>query len=179
MSISILLLLAITISPTLSQPQNGATSNTAPSAPLDERSSSVPSACLEKNALVADQLDEIAKTRARGISVSPDLAGYFYVVIASYQMLGCPPLPGHTPTPTNGTSDIESRSLKRSSSTTAGASDDPCVAMHNLDTELVQHSTAIAAAAIPIPPYLAGWFLGLQDLNKGYGCNSTLSSSLK
>ena len=147
-SSSILLLLALAIAPTLSQPHDRATGETPQSASINERSSSVPSACLIKNVLVADQLDEIAKTRARGIPVTPDLAGYFYATIASYQMLGCPPIPGTAPKPTNGSSDVESRSLKRSSSP-AGASDDPCVVMRNLDTELVQHLTAIAGPQYP------------------------------
>lgn len=168
----------MTISSTFSQPHDRATGNTPRSAPIDERSSSVPSACLIKNALVADQLDEIAKTRARGIGVTPDLAGYFYATIASYQMLGCPPIPEHMPKATSGGSDTESPSMKRSSST-GETSDDPCVVMHKLGTELVQHATAIKAAAIPVVPYLAGWFSGIQDLNKGYGCNSTLSASFK
>lgn len=167
-SIFNLLLAIITISPTLSQPHHNAISVTPQSAPLNHRSTSVPKGCYRPNALVSSQLAELTATRARGIPVTADYAGYYFAILQGRQLLSCPPAIFLN----SNVSDIQALHLSKREVTpqSEGTSDDPCIVTLNLRGFLDHHLDAMDAAGLVVPDYLAGWFSAVQDLNYGWEC---------
>ena len=90
--ISIFPLLAIIISPALSQ-ADAATDDNPSGVTIPKSSSDVIAfACLQSNILITDQLAEIKHLQSSNIEVTHDLAGYFYAVVRGRKRLGCPDL---------------------------------------------------------------------------------------
>ena len=163
--ISILSLLAVTTSPTLSQPYDAATVNTPESAPIEARSSSVPSICNERHVIVSDQLNEITYLKSKKLPVTHDLAGYYYVIVNARKMFGCP---SGSFASSNSSSDASSsRQSKRSSEST---SEIPCRVIRTLRGQVDEQMKVLDDNDISTPDYLAGWFSGTNDLSQVWGC---------
>ena len=171
-SVSILVVLAIAISPALSQPHIAATEDAPESAHLESRSSLVPFACYQNNSVIDDQLEEIAQLQSKNLPVTADLAGYFYAVVKGRKLLGCPyePLFG-----SDDSSQPASKQSKRSSKSAKEDGHVPgwgdlCEVAQILKEEIMDQITVLADNKIAIPPYLAGSFSVLKDAENNLKC---------
>lgn len=183
---SLLPLLAITIPTTFSQPHSPARDNTAQSAPLTPRSSNVPQACHDTNAVVYDQLQEISRGQSRHLPTTHDAAGYLYAVYSGRKMLGCPNEGLVSP---SGNDSSAASEFKRSSSESVDplghnpAYGNPCDVVQILKDQVEDQMLVVEKNNIPTPDYLAGWYSGTQDLDDGLKCGlvhrGTASEDLK
>ena len=171
-SIYILPLLAITISPTVSQPHNAAIDSTSESAPIKSRSGEVPQACHDTNAIVYDQLNEISRLQSKNLPATHDLAGYLYAVFSGRKMLGCPNEPLLS---ANGNDTSALYQFKRSAETADPLGHNPgwgnpCDVVRILKDQVEDQMNIMEGYQIATPDYLAGWFSGAQDLDDGLRC---------
>ena len=183
-SISALLLLAITISPALSQPRAGEINDSPDPAPLAGRADLVPFVCHEANKLIDEQLAEIAVMQAKKYPVTPDLAGYFYAVVHGRAMLGCPSAPLLKP---QGSAESIAQKLRTSSEPAIYEGDSAgrqktCAVVYKQTEEVMDQMIVLKENSIPIPPYLAGWFSLIKDADRYFQCqlgtaNVTVTSS--
>lgn len=171
-SISVLLLLAGTISPTLSQPHTAVINHSPESARLDARSDLVPFACHKANELVVGQLAEISQLQSRALPIPADLAGYFYAVVHGRKMLGCPAsnFLSH-----NSSSSSVPQPLKRSSEPADPNGHfpgwgDPCEVARILKDQAMDQILVLRDNNIQIPAYLAGWLSVTKDADKNLKC---------
>ena len=125
-SSSILSLLAITVSPTLSQPHHVAIVETTESAPIHSRAD--PSICETHHVIITDQLEEISYLKSRNLPVTHDLAGYYYAIISARRLFGCPL--DVLPAPDANTSSASQQS-KRSDEAAVPDSGNPCEDIHS------------------------------------------------
>ena len=170
--ISVLPLLAITISPSLSQPHHAATDTTPGPALRSPRSSQVPKACHDTIGIVDDQLNEISRLQSKSLPTTHDLAGYLYAVNSGRKMLGCPNDPLIS---ANDNTTSASQQFKRSSGTGDPLGhnptwNDPCDVVRFLKNQVDDQMRVMGGYNIPTPDYLAGWFSGTQDLDEGLEC---------
>ena len=182
--VSALLLLATAISPALSQPFAGEINDSPEPAPLALRADLVPFVCREANALINEQLQNIEDMQSKGYPVSPDLAGYFYAVVHGRTLLGCPSEPLLTP---KAGDEPTSQKLKTSSEPAIYEGDSAgrqktCEVVYKETVEVMDQMTVLKENNIPIPPYLAGWFSLIKDVDRYFQCglgteNVTYSSS--
>ncbi len=164
-SSSILSLLAITVSPTLSQPHHAAIDDTTVSAPIHSRAD--PSICETHHVIITDQLEEIAYLKSRNLPVTHDLGGYYYAIISARRLFGCPL--DVLPAPDADTSSASQQS-KRSDEAAGPDSGNPCEAVQTLRTQVEEQMKVLDDSRISTPDYLAGWFSATQDLNVGWSC---------
>ena len=171
-SISILPLLAIIISPAISQPHNAVEGDTPASASVNPRSNPVPQACHDTNAIVYEQLQEISRLQAQDLPTSHDGAGYIYAVFSGRRMLGCP---NEKLVSANGNDTSASQEIKRSAETTNpllnnASFGDPCEVVRLLKAQVDDQMNVMKAYNIPAPDFVAGLYSGTQDLDDGLKC---------
>lgn len=171
-SISLLPLLAITVSPALSHPQNAAIDDNSNSALLDSRANLVPFACHKANTIIADQLAEISQLQSRNLPIPPDLGGYFYAVVYGRRLLGCPSIPLLSP---DGSSSAATQPSKRSSEPADPDGHnpgwgDPCEVARMLKDQVMDQIDVMKDNNFPVPAYLAGWFSTTQDAERDLKC---------
>ena len=173
-SVSTLLLLATAISPALSQPHAAAINDSPEPAPLAMRADLVPFVCREANALITEQLAEIAQMQKKKYPVPPDLAGYFYAVAHGRQLLGCPSEPLLNPKaramsiPQSLTSSSEPAIYEGDSAGLKKA----CAVVYKQTEEVMDQMIVLKDNNIGIPPFLAGWFSVIKDADKYLQCGS-------
>ena len=169
---ALLLLLATTISPALSQPLADEINDSPEPAPLAKRANLVPFVCHEANRLIDEQLAEIAVMQSKKYPVTPDLAGYFYGVVHGRSMLGCPAEPLLIP---HGSAESIAQKLRTSSEPAIYEGDSAgrqftCEVVYKQTTEVMDQMTVLKQNDIPIPPYLAGWFSLIKDADRYFQC---------
>lgn len=162
-------LLAISISPVLSQPRSSAIDNIPQSAPLNARSDSVDVLCQQVSEFATDQLAEITRLQSRNLPVPPDLGGYFFALVSGRKMFGCP---SDSLLSSNGSSSSASSRSKRSSSNSSSseALGDPCEVVRTLHEQVMDPMGVLKDNTIPVPGYLAGWYSLVQDSIKFLKC---------
>ena len=166
--IPVLLLLAISISPALSQPRAAANDDPADVQIPKSTADVIPFACQESNILVTDQLAEITHLQSRSIPVPHDLVGYFYAVVKGRRMLGCPnPDPFST---LNKNSTSAQNLSKRSSSEEAQIVAELCKPARQLKEEVMDQIAVLEEYKMPIPDFLAGWWSVTKDADSFLNC---------
>lgn len=161
-------LLAIGISPVLSQPRSSAIDNIPQSAPLNARSDSVEVLCQQVNEFATDRLAEITRLQSRNLPVPSDLGGYFFALVSGRKMFGCP---SDSLLGANGSSNsASSRSKRSSSSNSSEALGDPCEVVRKLLEQVMDPMGVLKDNTIPVPGYLAGWYSLVQDSIKFLKC---------
>ena len=181
-SVSALLLLATAISPALSQPRAAAINDSPEPAPLAMRADLVPFVCEEANALITQQLAEIAQLQKKKYPVPPDLAGYFYAVVHGRQLLGCPSTTLLNPKASSVSTPSASSTEPAIYQGDAAGLRKTCAVVYKQSEEVMDQMIVLKDNNIGIPPFLAGWFSVVKDADKYLQCGSgtaniTLTSS--
>lgn len=159
----ILPLLAFAIAPALSQPRNAASDRPTLS------SGDVSVLCTEAGALIASQLGEIKHLQSSKLPVPGDLAGYFYSVVYSRKLLGCPSTPL-----------LSSANSKRSPvyDEHPEVQGDPCKTLHALYEQVLDPINVLKSNDIPVPPYLVGAWSLVADGERGLKCGFAVSPTI-
>ena len=109
-------------------------------------------ACPHATQIVATQIAEMAKLRARKIPVPPFLAGYYSAISSGSEEIGCPGAP----------ITLGSRSYK--------VKREPCDVVKEQHERMMKLINGFDGREIGIPPYLAGFLSATVDGHAALSC---------
>lgn len=160
-------LLAFAIAPVLSQTPNAESDSTLAASQTSGGDAAVPSACTMANSLIKSELAEISRLQSANFPVPDDLAGYFYSVVYSRKLLGCPSTPL-----------LSSHSNLQITDDHPEVRGEPCKVLHVLYQQVVDPIHVLKLNDIPIPAYLAGLWSSVSEANQGLKCGYSISTTL-